>query len=127
LKKEVNGKIYLHLSDFGISKNIRDEERHKSSTNNVKGTLEYLSPESHLKNPHITKQDVWAIGVIAYELCTFKLPFSRDTTSDTLHAIIYEDPSPIQQDYSQELKDVIRDMLIKDPEQRHSILQLIQE
>jgi serine/threonine protein kinase len=47
LKKDVNGKIYLHLSDFGLSKNIRDVERDKSSTNNVKGTLEYLSPESH--------------------------------------------------------------------------------
>jgi serine/threonine protein kinase len=47
LKKEVNGKIYLHLSDFGISKNIRDKERQQSSTNNVKGTLEYLSPEAH--------------------------------------------------------------------------------
>ena len=44
----------------------------------MRGFNEYLSPEIHnakLDKPNMTKQDVWAIGVIAYELCTFHLPF----------------------------------------------------
>ena len=56
--------MYLHLSDFGIAKNIKDTERLPSSMK--KGTAEYLAPEAHKENPHIKKQDVWAIGVIAY-------------------------------------------------------------
>jgi serine/threonine protein kinase len=47
----------------------------------VKGTNEYLAPEIHnakLEKPNMTKQDVWAIGVIAYELCTFNLPFNGE-------------------------------------------------
>lgn len=79
VKKEENGKIYLHLSDFGVAKNIKDMERVASSANSKKGTDEYLAPEVHNKKLNITKQDVWAIGVIAYELCTFKLPFNRES------------------------------------------------
>jgi serine/threonine protein kinase len=90
----------LHLSDFGISKNIKDTERVASSLKNVKGTPKYLAPEAHNENPYITKQDVWAIGVIAYELCTFKLPFKRETAYLTILAILNDDPSPIEQDYS---------------------------
>ena len=78
-----NGKTYLHLSDFGVAKNISDKERLTSAISNVKGTNEYLAPEIHnakLGKPNMTKQDVWAIGVIAYELCTFHLPFKGETS-----------------------------------------------
>ena len=125
MKREANGYIYLHLSDFGIAKNIKDTERVASSISFVKGTNEYLAPEIHNKNPNITKQDVWAIGVIAYELCTFKLPFKGEAASSTILAIVNDDPSPIEQDYSQELKDLIRCILIKHPDQRPSINELI--
>ena len=126
MKKEENGKMYLHLSDFGIAKNIKDTERLPSSANSKKGTDEYLAPEVHLKKPSITKQDVWAIGVIAYELCTFRLPFNGNASYSIILAIINDDPSPIEEDYSQELKDLISSLLIKDPDQRKSIKELIQ-
>jgi serine/threonine protein kinase len=124
MKKEANGKTYLHLSDFGVSKNISDKDRISSALYNVKGTNEYLSPEIHnakLEKPNMTKQDVWAIGVIAYELCTFHLPFYGESSSSKILAIINDPFTPIEQDYSQELKDLISCMLIKDPEQRPSI------
>jgi NIMA (never in mitosis gene a)-related kinase len=78
MKTEENGKTYLHLTDFGISKNISDKERVQSGITNMKGTSEYLSPEIHnakKEKPNMTKQDVWAIGIIAYEICTFDHPF----------------------------------------------------
>jgi serine/threonine protein kinase len=65
IKKEPNGKLYLHLIDFGLAKNIKDTERLASSASR-KGTDAYIPPEAHIKNPNITKQDVWAIGIIAY-------------------------------------------------------------
>lgn len=45
MKKEANGKMYFHLSDFGISKDIRDMQRIATSDNNIKGTDDYLAPE----------------------------------------------------------------------------------
>ena len=121
VKKEENGKIYLHLSDFGIAKNIKDTERMASSVNSKKGTDEYLAPEVHNKKPNITKQDIWAIGVIAYELCTFKLPFNNQSSGAMIDAIKNDPHYPIEQNYSKELKDLISWMLTKDPDQRPSI------
>jgi serine/threonine protein kinase len=123
MKTEENGNTYLHLSDFGLAKNISDTDRVSSSIN-MKGTHEYLAPEIHNAlevKPSIIKQDVWAVGVIAYELCTFHLPFKGETSKAKTNAIINNPHIPIEQDYSQELKDLISCMLIKDPEQRPSI------
>jgi NIMA (never in mitosis gene a)-related kinase 1/4/5 len=114
----------LHLTDFGISKNISDKERVESDLTSFKGTREYLSPEIHnakKEKPNMTKQDVWAIGIIAYELCTFDLPFKGETSSAEILAIINDPLAPIEQDYSQELKDLISSMLNKNPEQRPSL------
>ena len=71
--------MYLHLSDFGLAKNKNpDYTRQTSKTGVIKGTVEYLAPEilnARFAKPNISKQDVWAIGVIAYQLCTLRLPF----------------------------------------------------
>jgi NIMA (never in mitosis gene a)-related kinase 1/4/5 len=104
MKREDNGKLYLHLSDFGVAKNISDKERLTSALSNFKGTNEYLAPEIHnarLEKPNMIKQDVWAIGVIAYELCTFHHPFIGETSSSKILAIINDPHSPIESnDYS---------------------------
>ena len=63
------GKIFLHLSDFGVAKNVTDKERDPTTLGRTKGTLEYLAPEilaSENVGYLIKKQDVWAIGVITY-------------------------------------------------------------
>ena len=79
IKTEQNGRIYLHLSDFGLTKNMKpDYTRLTSSIGAIKGTVEYLAPEilnARLAKPNISKQDVWSVGVIAYQLCALRLPF----------------------------------------------------
>ena len=62
-----------------------------------------MAPEIHnaiLLKPIQTKQDVWAIGVIAYELCTFNYPFKYESKQGLINAIINNPHTPIQQDYS---------------------------
>jgi eukaryotic-like serine/threonine-protein kinase len=98
IKREANGKNYLHLSDFGLAKNILDKERKSSSINSVKGTSLYLPPEIHKpkeEKPNIKKLDVWAIGIIAYELCTFKFPFKLEPSNAMIKSIINDPPIPI--------------------------------
>jgi serine/threonine protein kinase len=79
IRSDSNGRIYLHLSDFGLAKNTKpDYARLTSSMGRIKGTVEYLAPEilnARFAKPEISKQDVWSIGVIAYQLCTLRLPF----------------------------------------------------
>ena len=62
---------------------------------------------------------------MAYELCTFRIPFKCASSGATVDAIIKDTQLPIEQGYSAELKDFINRMLIKDPENRPSIQQLI--
>jgi serine/threonine protein kinase len=53
IKRESNGKTYLQLTGFGISKNISDKERLSTDSDTIKGTNEYLPPEIHNKEPSI--------------------------------------------------------------------------
>ena len=43
------------------------------------GTYNYLSPEVILKEKHTPGIDVWALGCVLYEMCTFKHPFEAKT------------------------------------------------
>jgi serine/threonine protein kinase len=127
IRTEKNGRIYLHLNDFGLAKKtISDIARLTSSIGAIKGTVEYLAPEilssKHAK-PNMTKQDVWSIGVIAYQLCTLRLPFyNKEHSGVTIAAILNNSPDPIPHKvYSDELKDIINRLLTKNPEKRPSI------
>ena len=73
----------------------------------------------------MSKQDVWSIGVIAYQLCTLRLPFKEEYIGGTIAAILTHPYEPIPHNlYSDELKEIIYKLLIKDPEQRPSIQEL---
>jgi serine/threonine protein kinase len=105
-----------------------DYTRITTRTGAIKGTVEYLAPEildAILAKPNISKQDVWSIGVIAYQLCTLRLPFKSEQTGATIAAILSKPHDPIPHKiYSDELKDLINKLLIKDPEIRLSIHEL---
>jgi serine/threonine protein kinase len=126
IKTETNGKLYLHISDFGTAKNTDpDYERDNTTIGHIQGTIEYLAPEIlNAKNerPDISKQDVWSIGVIAYLLCTLKLPFLGEYSGTTMYLITNDSFLPIEHEqYSDELKELIYRLLNKDPEQRPAI------
>jgi serine/threonine protein kinase len=94
----------------------------------MKGTVEYIAPEilnGSLAKPNISKQEVWSIGVIAYQLSTLRLPFKCESPAATIAAILNNPHDPISHElYSDELKDIINRLLTKDPEQRPSIQEL---
>ena len=82
---------------------------------------EILDPPKD-KKPDISKQDVWSIGVIAYKLCTQRLPFNRENNMLTVSAMFNIPYVPISHDqFSHDLIDLIDRLLIKDPNQRLSI------
>jgi len=91
--------------------------------------MEYMAPEIHdadseLKD--IAKSDVWAIGVIAYQICTFTLPFKGSGASAILKAILFDPYKPIEhQGYSAELKDLIDKLLTKNYATRPSMKELL--
>jgi eukaryotic-like serine/threonine-protein kinase len=65
------------LLDFGIAKN--DFSPHLTQTGFVIGTVEYLSPEQINSGKADARSDIWALGILLYEMLTGRVPFAAKT------------------------------------------------
>ena len=86
-----------------------------------------MAPESLKKSKCSYKVDIWAIGIIIYNLLTGKFPFHGDNQEKTKEKIIsgnFDFPPDIV--ISQLMKDLIRQILKKDPKERPTLNQILQ-
>jgi serine/threonine protein kinase len=90
------------------------------------GTLIYCSPERYKGDNISEKEDAWALGCIAYYLCTFKLPFQMENSDKSKEAILYKQQSPVTT-HGEAMRHLIDSLLIKEPEKRPSIDQILKE
>jgi eukaryotic-like serine/threonine-protein kinase len=110
----------VKLVDFGIAKAGAFAERSKPGV--IKGKFLYLSPEQVMQEKLDHRSDIFALGVMLYEITTGRTPFARATTENILYAIRSENPSPphlIRDDYPQELSRIVMKCLVKDRNQRY--------
>jgi serine/threonine protein kinase len=89
----------VRLMDFGIAK-IEGGDRSSgggglTTTGQIMGTPEYMSPEQCLGDKIDHRSDVYALGVVIYETCTGSVPFRGDTPVATLFKHI-QDPVPFE-------------------------------
>ncbi|WP_375773856.1 protein kinase [Archangium gephyra] len=113
-----NGSV--KLVDFGIAKAEAIAERSKPGV--IKGKFLYLSPEQVMQERLDHRSDVFALGVMLYEITTGRSPFARPTTEGILYAIRFENPSPphlLRDDYPQELSRIVMKCLVKDRNLRY--------
>jgi len=111
------------LSDFGIAKILEDEEGQTLTGTGVGvGTPEYMAPEQGLGKDVDGRADVYALGVVMYELLTGRKPYTADTPLAVLLKQV-NDPLPRPRDYVSNLPDeverVIFKALAKKPEDRY--------
>ncbi|QAT86738.1 serine/threonine protein kinase [Corallococcus coralloides] len=105
----------VKLVDFGIAKAGAFMERSKPGV--IKGKFLYLSPEQILQERLDHRADIYALGVMLYEITTGKQPFHRPTTEGILYAIRYEEPPPphlVRPDYPEALSRIVMRCLVKD-------------
>jgi serine/threonine protein kinase len=111
-----NGSEQVVLSDFGLSVHV-DATHHTFSQ---AGTLEYMAPEQF--RGHVEPaSDIFALGVILYQLCTGKVPFHR-SLADLKHIGGQEmppRPSSIHPPLPNALDNVILKAFAEDPLERH--------
>jgi len=115
---------HLMLSDFGIAKLLEFEEGHTLTGTGVGvGTPEYMAPEQGLGKDVDGRADVYALGVVMYELVTGRKPYTADTPLAVLLKQV-NDPLPRPRDYVTDLPDEVERVLFKalakTPEDRYS-------
>ena len=113
----------VKLGDFGIAKGLKSTwEKAKTMV----GTPYYLSPEIIKNEPYDSKSDIWALGVLLYEVMTFKMPFnavSLPLLSIKINRGVYQPPPGI---YSSEIKDLLKKCLTLEAKNRPSIDEILQ-
>lgn len=87
----------VKVGDFGISKSL-DSTMAQALTRI--GTPYYLSPEVCMGKPYDQKNDIWALGVILYQLCTLKYPFDASNMEKLLDKITRVPHMPVPGNFS---------------------------
>lgn len=102
------------ITDFGISRKMRNTMRKQSQRVRSSGAIPYMGPERFAANPvTVNASDIWSLGVSAYELATGDLPFMGQ--GGAMLKAGAELPSIDTSKFSKDLNDVIRACLAKEP------------
>ena len=117
---------YVKVLDFGLAK-LSDAMGQRVSGGGslhnrtvpgmIMGTAAYMSPEQAEGTDIDARTDIWAVGVLLYEMAAGKLPFDGPTPSHTIVAILEHDPQPYEHP-SVELRQIITTALQKDRQLR---------
>jgi serine/threonine-protein kinase len=99
LARQHDGTHLVKVLDFGISKALNPEmpSGAHTSTKALLGTPSYMSPEQLRSSKSVdVRSDIWAIGVILYELLSGRPPFTADTLSEVFVAILERTPASLR-------------------------------
>ncbi len=119
----------VKILDFGIAK--LKNTKQITRPGNILGTPRYMSPEQASGQDIDHRVDIWAMGVMLYEMLTCQLPFKGDNDLTMMYAIINEQPQPlsaIRSNISAGLQGVVEKALAKDPGDRyHQAMEMAQD
>ncbi|PYO05927.1 MAG: hypothetical protein DMD30_13460 [Gemmatimonadetes bacterium] len=109
----------VRILDFGLAK-ARDHSRSEAGVRF--GTVSYMSPEQVRGDNVDARADLWALGVVLYEMLTGRKPFGGDEEVAIAHAILHDEPELLSShrgDVSVALEELVQRLLQKDPAKRH--------
>src|SRR6185503_8301955 len=119
----------VKVLDFGLAKRAVDSdmtaavtEMHASLTQagTAVGTLPYMSPEQLRGEPVRVASDIWALGVVLYEMAAGARPFTGNTPFELSAAILSDEPVQVPAEIRPELRTAISGCLVKDQRRRYA-------
>ena len=121
----------LKVLDFGLATRFTAEaltavatQSHVSLTEPgvLMGTLAYMAPEQLRSQVADLRSDVWAFGVVLYEMMSGAHPFRASSSADTVSIILTKDPPPLERAAPAELQRIVGKCLEKDRERRYQTM-----
>lgn len=112
----------VHVGDFGIARVVDETSGGMTLAGTVLGTAGYLSPEQARGEPATAASDVYALGVVAYELLTGGRPFEGGSSTEEAAAHIHQPVPPASErgvDLPRDVDAVFERVLAKQPEERY--------
>jgi len=85
----------------------------------IVGTMHYMAPELFRGEPADARSDVWALGVVLYEMANGKRPFRGRTSYELSSMILHDSPPSLRDNVPLGLRSVIEHCLAKEPAQRY--------
>lgn len=111
----------VKLVDFGIARTMSDIETELTGADTIVGTVRYMSPEQTMGHPATPASDIYAAGVMLFEMLTGSAPFTGETSTAVAMAH-QQQPVPAARDIDPEISgpvdQAIRRAMAKDPEDR---------
>ena len=111
----------LKIADFGVTQYTHEERI--TSHSDILGSFHYVSPE-YLKTGHVDRRsDIYAVGMVLYELATGQRPFGASAQLKNLMRRLSEDPKPptaLREDCPPALERIIMKALMRNPAARYA-------
>jgi serine/threonine-protein kinase len=115
----------VKVMDFGIAKSLQTESN-LTQTGITLGTSAYLAPEQIRGEPIDRRTDIFSMGVLSYELLTYRKPFRGEHLSTVLYKILNDTPEPIEtlaQDVPPTLVAAVNRAIAKHPGDRYQSME----
>ncbi|XP_071033835.1 serine/threonine-protein kinase Nek8 isoform X3 [Parasteatoda tepidariorum] len=112
----------VKVGDFGISKMLTTKQ---GGAMTVVGTPYYISPEMCEGKFYNQKSDIWALGCILYEMACQQKTFEGSNLPALVNKIVKGQFAPVRGNYSPGFKQLIRDLLQRDPDMRPTATEIL--
>ena len=127
IDKSLNDSMLLKSLKSTMQKHSRmsNNEDTTLTDDNPVGTPYYLAPEIWREKKYSKESDIWALGVILYELLHFKKPFPAKDKEELIKKVYNQPHNKIRSGISSSFQHLISIMLKKDPSKRPSVEEII--
>ena len=114
----------IKILDFGLAKlatpqPLTEFESIHTQKGVIMGTAAYMSPEQARGKEVDSRTDIWSLGVVLYEMLSGNQPFGGETPSDTIAAILKNEPNLLVEKTPAPLSKIIKRALEKEPDSRY--------